>query len=369
MYRRFIGRFGKGSKSGELAPGVADRIARFVRERVVAPPRPKVSVRIDESERERASVSHEAAASVTGDILFLAGPTASGKTALALAAAEALGGEIVNADSMQVYADLRVLSARPSDAELARAPHHLFGHVDADEPYSVGRWLREATGALADIAERGRTAIVVGGTGLYFKALTEGLADVPDPGTEAEAEARMILETRGVEALHALAEQLDPEGAAKVSPTDRQRLLRLVAVARGTGQALSKLRARTAPPVLPGAWRGLVLEPDREHLYRRIDARAHRMLEAGAADEAVALAARGLAADRSALKALGVTTLDDWARGALTQAEALEVLARDTRRYAKRQLTWFRNQTADWPRVATTALEPAVAAWRRQDDE
>jgi len=389
MYGRFNRRRGKLSGVDKLGPGVADRIKRFVQE----PPRARIAegavdrlpaagggrfgtrvveTRSDERESERSvEVSHgdEGIEPVSGDVLFLAGPTASGKTALALAVAEKLGGEIVNADSMQVYADLRLLSARPTLEQLARVPHHLFGHVDGDTPYSVGHWRDEAVAALNDISARGRTAIVVGGTGLYFRALTDGLADVPAPGEEAEADARALLDTGGIDALRALAEQLDPVGAARVGATDRQRLLRLVAVARGTGTPLSELQARTTPPVLPGAWKGLVLEPDREHLYRRIDARAHHMLDDGAVEEAVTLVARELRADRPVLKALGVATLAAWSAGELTREEALEVLARDTRRYAKRQLTWFRNQTEAWPRVTAADPVAAVRAWRGQAEK
>jgi len=378
MYGRFYRRRGKLSALDKLGPGVADRIKRFVQEQPRALARaldrrgagPRTgNVGGDKREGERSvdeSHGDGGIEPVSGDVLFLAGPTASGKTALALSVAEALGGEIVNADSMQVYADLSLLSARPTPDELARAPHHLFGHVDGDTAYSVGHWSTEAVAVLHDIAARGRTAIVVGGTGLYFRALTDGLAEVPAPGKEAEAQAQAVLESRGVEALRALAEQLDPEGAARVAATDRQRLLRLVAVARGTGVALSKLQKRTKPPVLPSAWKGLVLEPDREQLYRRIDARAHRMLEDGAVEEAVALTARGLRADRPVLKALGVATLTAWSAGELTRAQALETLSRDTRRYAKRQLTWFRNQTDAWPRVTTADTTAAIAAWRGQ---
>jgi tRNA dimethylallyltransferase len=304
---------------------------------------------------------------VSGSILFLAGPTASGKSALALGLAEAVGGEIVNADSMQVYRDLDVVTARPFPEDLARAPHHLYGHVDAAQGYSVGRWAGETVARLTDIAARGKPAIVVGGTGLYFKALTDGLADVPDPGPEAEAFARDLLNTHGVDALRALAVQLDPKGAARVSPTDRQRLLRLVAVARGVGQPLSELRAATTPPALPGAWRGLVLEPDRAYLARRIDSRAHRMIEEGGPEEAARLVARGLPPELPAMKAIGVSTLAAFERGLVGKEETLERLAGDTRRYAKRQLTWFRHQTADWPRLGGLGVEAALAAWRGQD--
>jgi tRNA dimethylallyltransferase len=301
---------------------------------------------------------------VTEAILFLAGPTASGKSALALALAEATGAEIVNADSMQVYRDLAVITARPGAEEQARAPHHLYGHVDAAESYSVGRWSGEALAVLTGVAARGKRAIVVGGTGLYFKALTEGLADVPDPGPEALAFAEEALRRDGVEGLWSLASKLDPGGAAHVQPTDRQRLLRLVAVARGAGAPLSELRSRTTPPRLPAPWRGLVVEPEREELYRRIDQRALRIIAEGGPEEAAALAARGLSPDKPAMKALGVKVLAALEAGDVTRETALELLARDTRRYAKRQLTWFRHQTPQWPRIAPGYVAAALVAWR-----
>ncbi len=294
--------------------------------------------------------------------MLIAGPTASGKTALALTLAERLGAEIVNADSMQVYADLEILSARPTPDDTARAAHHLFGHVDAGEVYSVGRWLRDACAALDEIASRGARAVVVGGTGLYFKALTEGLADVPQPGPEAEAAALGILREGGVEALRAEAQTRDPDATAKVLGADKQRLLRIVAVALGTGAPLSALRRDTAPPLPRAAWRGIALEPDRDVLYARIDARAAWMLDHGAIAEARALIGRGLSPELPAMKALGVSTLGDLDAGRINRDDALERLARDTRRYAKRQSTWFRNQQVEWPRVAAADVDAIVAA-------
>jgi tRNA dimethylallyltransferase len=375
MELRFVTRFRKRTLADYFGARFAERLARIVTQ----PPDIFSSPRSErKSLRRRLAVRHEQSDPVSAEsatsalgvegatILFLAGPTASGKSALALAVAEAAGAEIVNADSMQVYADLEVISARPGAEELALAPHHLYGHVDAAEHYSVGRWSAEAVPLLKDILARGRSAVVVGGTGLYFKALTDGLAEVPDPGPEAEEFARRLLNAKGVEGLRAMAEQLDPRGAAQVAPTDRQRLLRLVAVARGVGKPLSELRANTTPPIERSAWRGLVLEPDRAHLYRRIEARAHRMIEDGGAEEAARLVARGLPADVPAMKALGVSVLAALHAGAIDRDAAFEALAGDTRRYAKRQLTWFRHQTADWARIATVSPEGALAAWRGQ---
>jgi tRNA dimethylallyltransferase len=288
-------------------------------------------------------------------IWLITGPTASGKTALALRLARSAGGEIVNADSMQLYRDLRVLTARPSPEEMQGAPHHLFGVADAADGWSVGRWLRAALPVLADIAARGRIAVVVGGTGLYFAALTRGLADTPPvpPGARREAEA--LYEAVGEAEFRRRAAQLDPD-VARISPGDRQRLVRLYEVATATGAPLGALKRTTAPALTPGSWRGVVLEPPRAALYARCDARLAAMFEGGAVEEARALLARGLAPSLPAMKAVGVRELGEHLAGRASLSEALARAQQQTRRYAKRQLTWFRNQTPDWPRI--TALEP-----------
>lgn len=283
--------------------------------------------------------------------LLIAGPTASGKTRLAVSLARRIGGEIVNADSMQVYADLAILSARPSPDERGGVPHHLFGHVDGPETYSVGRWLDEALPVIRDIQDRGRAPLVVGGTGLYFKALTDGLAETPDPGEAARIEARQYLEDHGVEALARRAYELDPDAAAKVETSDAQRLLRIIEVAAGTGTPLSRLQADTTPALDPGGWRGVVLMPDRDALNARIAARSKAMLQAGAVEEVRALRARDLADDRPVMKALGVRTISSLIDGEIDREQAEERLTIETRQYAKRQRTWFRNQTGDWPRI------------------
>jgi len=283
--------------------------------------------------------------------LLIAGPTASGKTGLAVALARRTGGEVINADSMQVYRDLSVLSARPGPDERAGVPHRLFGHVDGAEDYSVGRWLAEARPAIAAARERGAAPIVVGGTGLYFRALTEGLAETPDPGEDARREARRILETEGLEALAERAAALDPDAARRAGRGDPQRLARIVEVALGTGKPLSRYQAETRPALPREAWRAAVLAPEREALNRRIAERARAMMTAGAADEARALLARGLPGDRPVMRALGVATLRRRLAGEIDDDGAVEALTVETRQYAKRQRTWFRNQAPDWPRV------------------
>lgn len=294
-------------------------------------------------------------------ILLLAGPTASGKTALALALAEAAGGLIVNADSMQVYADLAVLTARPTPQEEARAPHRLFGHVDASEPYSVGRWLKEAMAALHEAA--GGPVVFVGGTGLYFKALTEGVADIPDPAPEARARARAFAASAPLAELIAEARVRDAPAVNALASPDRQRLARIIEVADGTARTLTQWRAQTKPPLAPGAWRALVLAPPKPVLDGRIEARVDAMLAGGALEEAARLVSRGLDPALPAMKALGVRALAAAAAGATSLADARARLIVDTRRYAKRQRTWFRGQAPGWPRLAAPDLEAARAIW------
>lgn len=285
-------------------------------------------------------------------IWLIAGPTASGKSAYALDLAERIGGEIVNADSMQIYAGLRVLTAGPSPEETARAPHHLFEVVDAAVGWSVGRWLEAATQVLSEIKARGRPAIVVGGTGLYFRALTHGLADVPPvPETQREISG-LLYAARGEEEFRAILKPLDPEAEARIEVGDRQRLVRAHAVAVATGKSLTAWQTNTKPALAPGSWRGLVLDPPRADLYARCDARLSVMVEQGALDEVRAMEARGLDPTLPALKAVGYREFAAHLRGETTLEQALDAARQETRRYAKRQLTWFRNQTPDWRRVS-----------------
>jgi tRNA dimethylallyltransferase len=288
-------------------------------------------------------------------ITLIAGPTASGKSALALRLARAVGGEIVNADALQLYSDTRILSARPSRDEETRAPHHLFGVADAADGWSVGRWLRAALETLDQIQARGRPAIVVGGTGLYFRALTVGLADVPAIPAQARALAEQAYDGGGEAQVRARLRTLDPRADARIAPGDRQRLVRALAVADHTGRALSDWQADTRPALAQGAWRAVVLEPDRVALNARCDARFLAMVEAGAVAEAAALAARGLDAALPAMKAVGLRELAAHAAGQLGLDEAIALAQRETRRYAKRQMTWLRNQTPDWPRITAEA--------------
>jgi tRNA dimethylallyltransferase len=282
--------------------------------------------------------------------VLIAGPTASGKSALALELAERLGGVIVNADSMQVYRDLRIITARPTPKEEARAPHRLYGHVDAAENYSVGRWCRDAGEVLKDIAAQGCVAILVGGTGLYFKALTTGLAAVPPIPADIRAEVRSRLQNEGAPALHTELVRLDPATAQRLMVHDRSRISRALEVMLATGRSLSDWHREGLPPIVdPARAAKVFLTCERKELVRRIETRFAGMLAAGALGEVRALAARNLDPTLPAMKAHGVPWLIRHLNGEISIEEAAAGAIMDTRRYAKRQLTWFRNQMKDWP--------------------
>lgn len=274
-------------------------------------------------------------------VVCIAGPTASGKSAWAIEIAKAVGGEIINADAMQVYADLDVISARPSAAELTGARHHLFGHVDGMQRYSTGQWLEEATQTILDVLARGRVPILVGGTGLYFRALTQGLAQTP-PVTKEAAEA--YLEAHGISALRERAEALDADAAARVLGDDPQRLIRIVSVAEQTEKPLSVWQAETRPVVPNGYWVGAALLPDRSALYARINARFDKMVDSGGLDEVRALFSRGIASGLPVMKAIGAAQFGAYLAGEMELEAAIELAKRDSRRLAKRQYTWFRGQ-------------------------
>jgi tRNA dimethylallyltransferase len=286
-------------------------------------------------------------------ITLIAGPTASGKSRLALEAAAGTGAVIVNADSQQLYADLRVLSARPSAADEAAAEHRLYGVADAADAWSVGRWSRAATELLETLD--GRPALLVGGTGLYFTALTKGLADIPDIPAEAREVATAALEAEGEAAFRRRLGTRDPAAAARIEAGDRQRLIRAMAVAEHTGRALSDWTADTTPLLAPGSWTGRVIEPDRATLYAHCDRRVAQMIDEGALEEVRALAARGLNPELPAMKAVGVRELAAHLAGETSLEAAVEATRQATRNYAKRQLTWFRNQTPGWTRVNPSA--------------
>jgi len=282
--------------------------------------------------------------------VLIAGPTASGKSALALELAEKLRGVIVNADSMQVYSHLRVITARPTAAEEARVPHFLYGHVDEAENYSVGRWCRDVGEVLAGIAAQGRVPILVGGTGLYFKALTTGLAAVPPIPADIRTQVRGRLLSEGVVPLYADLVDRDSETAHRLMPNDRSRICRALEVMQATGRSLSDWHKDGMPPLLePARAAKVFLTCERSELVARIERRFAMMLEAGALEEVRALAARKLDPALPAMKAHGVPWLIRHRKGEISLEDAAAGGVMDTRRYAKRQVTWFRNQMKDWP--------------------
>jgi tRNA dimethylallyltransferase len=297
--------------------------------------------------------------------LLIAGPTASGKSAAALALADQFGATIVNADSMQVYRDLRILTARPTPEEERIAPHRLFGAIDGAVNFSAGRWAVAAGEVLAEIGER--PVILVGGTGLYFRALTEGLSDIPPVPEAVRAEVRAKAEGRATPELHDELRARDPDTAQRLNASDRQRILRALEVMAATGCPLVSFQgARAAPALKPGEWTGLYLAPDRAELGRRIDARFDAMIARGALDEAAALAERRLDRALPVMRAHGVPHLIGHLEGRLTLDEAASRSKLDTRHYAKRQFTWARHQLSGFRWIAPEeAVDEGAKAFPR----
>ncbi len=284
--------------------------------------------------------------------VLIAGPTASGKSALALEVASRTGGVVINADSMQVYRDLRIITARPTDEEMARAPHRLYGHIGAEEIYSAGRWLREAEQEIASARTAGKVAIVIGGTGLYFSALLKGLSAVPEVSAEVRQQVRDLGDTKDNEALHAMLVARDPRTAEEIRVSDRQRVLRALEVVEATGIGLAEWREEPGVPALNSRdYQAIFLETDRDALGKRIDARFEKMLEEGALGEVKRLKTRDLDPRMPALKAHGVPWLIKYLDGEMPLEEAAAQGKRDTRQYSKRQETWFRNQLPEFARV------------------
>lgn len=283
------------------------------------------------------------------DTVLVAGPTASGKSAAAIALARATGGVIVNSDSMQVYRELRLLSARPSSEEEASAPHRLFGFVSVRDAFSVAKWLNAITPVLAELKAQGALAIITGGTGLYFSALEKGLSPVPEIDPEVRAQARTVHQRLGDEAFYAELKARDARTAAQLNAADTQRVLRAWEVFEQTGQGLAEWHEVKGSPTID-VTRSLrvVLGPEREDLYARCDARFDSMMELGALDEAKAISAMQLDSTLPATRALGLRQLLQHLAGHMPLEDAVALAKRDTRRFAKRQMTWFRNQMADW---------------------
>jgi tRNA dimethylallyltransferase len=305
--------------------------------------------------------------------VLIAGPTASGKSALAVALAQKTGGIVINADSMQVYRDLRVITARPTVDEEAAVPHRLYGHVDAAVNFSAGSWVADAAKVLAEARGQNRMPIFVGGSGLYFKALARGLSAVPPVPPEIRDGVRDRLERDGVEALHAELAQRDPASAERLKRRDRTRIARALEVIESTGRSLTDWHREGLPPLLPPErFIALFLSPDREQLYARIDARFDDMIKAGALDEVASLAARNLDSLLPAMKAHGVPALIRHLEGEITLDEAAAIGRADTRHYAKRQFTWFRHQLPEFqwvkPEEAGRWLQTALRSPDERSD-
>lgn len=289
--------------------------------------------------------------------ILIHGPTASGKSALSIALAKRFDGEVINADSMQVYSDLQVISARPSDEDMADIPHHLFGHIDAADRYSTGRWLSDVGPVIQDVQRRGKVPIVIGGTGLYHLCLVEGLSEIPPVPDEIRADVTEI-SRQGVAALYEALKKVDPEIADQLGAGDRQRLARALEVYLTTGRSIRSFQtARSRPPLSDGEWLGIALTPPRARLYRRIDRRFEGMLMEGAMEEVRALKDKSLSDELPIMRAHGVPWLMAYLDKSLSAEKAAENAKRDTRRYAKRQFTWIGRQFPFWPRIPSVSVD------------
>lgn len=276
--------------------------------------------------------------------MLIAGPTASGKSALALAWARHLDAIIINADSMQVYDTLRVLTARPDETDMAAVPHRLYGHVAPETPYSTGRWMREVRALLSDIGPE-RPVIFVGGTGLYMRALTHGLSPMPHIPNAIRTRRRAQMLAESAAALHAELTRRDPRTAQSLEPGDTQRIVRALEVLDASGRSIREWQAMPGTPVIRSdAARRLVLMPDRAVLHERINTRFSAMIDNGAAEEVRALTARTIDPQSPVMKAIGVQQIADWLSGKINRETAIFQAQAATRQYAKRQMTWFRNQ-------------------------
>jgi len=295
---------------------------------------------------------------IRNPLALIAGPTASGKSALALAMAQCGPITIINADSAQVYADLRILTARPDEVDMATAPHRLFGHIDGAEACSAARWAADAEREIAAAHAAGRLPVLVGGTGLYLRALLDGLAPVPeiDPAVRDAVRALPVVDA------YAALEREDPAASGRLHAGDTARIARALEVVRSTGRPLAAWHeAREGGIGDRVALAPLILLPPRDWLVARSDSRFLGMIEGGAAGEVERLLARGLDPDLPVMRAIGVREIADWLQGASSRARMVERGRLATRQYAKRQYTWFRNQPpAEWPRHEAP-LGPALA--------
>jgi len=287
------------------------------------------------------------------DAILITGPTASGKSALAVQLAQEVGGVVLNADSMQVYDTLHILTARPSDEDMGPIPHFLYGHVSALKAYSTGEWLRDVQVQLDHLRAQGKVPIFVGGTGLYYRALAGGLSDMPEISQDVRCRVRLRLKEEGPEILHAELMRLDAPVARGLEPKDGQRVVRALEVLEETGQSISAFQTRRGPVVIdPQRARKLVVLPDRQVLAERINRRFAGMLDGGAVEEVERLLQLRPAADLPIMKAIGVREIGEMLAARMTRSDVIERASALTRQYAKRQMTWFRNQMDEsWDRV------------------
>lgn len=296
--------------------------------------------------------------------ILIAGPTASGKSAVAMDVAERLNGVVINADAMQLYADLDVLTSRPSRADEARVPHRLFGCAPAADAWSAGRWLEAANVEVSAAWRAGQVPVIAGGTGLYFKALEDGLSPISAVPGDVRDHWRERLRVEGANALHGELVRTAPEDAARIEPADGQRVVRALEVLDATGKSLADhfAAARQASVLASADVRRVALTPAREDLYRLCDARFEAMLERGAMDEVEKLVALNIAPDLPVMKAIGVKALAAYLAGEIPMEDAVALAQKQTRNYAKRQMTWIRNQMSDWAKAETPrqALEVLI---------
>lgn len=299
--------------------------------------------------------------------VLIAGPTASGKSALAIEIARRMDGVVVNADSMQVYGDLRILSARPSEAEEAMVPHRLYGHVDGAVNYSAMRYAADVAALLPELWKQGKLPVLVGGTGLYFKAVTEGFSAMPPVPEAVRSAFRARAEGVATETLHAELAALDPVMAERLRPSDRMRIMRAIEVHLATGRSLASFQGEREPGPLDSLpLLRLFVSPPREEVRARIDRRFETMMAEGALEEVARLRERRLDPLLPIMRAHGVPGLIAHLDGAIPLEEAIARGQADTRAYAKRQVTWFRHQMAGWQAVAPeAALETALAGLKR----
>jgi tRNA dimethylallyltransferase len=286
-------------------------------------------------------------------IICIAGPTASGKSAWAIQIAKSFGGEIINTDALQVYSELKIISARPSRSEMLSVPHHLFGHVDSNFRYSVGNWISEVESLIVDTLARGKSPILTGGTGLYFKSLIEGIAKIPSIPSDVILETNKFQEQNGVEGLRNLAEKLDPKAASRVLGKDPHRLMRIINVYKVTNKPISFWHENTKPVVPRIFCHCAVLLPERQKLYDAINNRFDLMMKKGLLNEAERIFTKNIDPSLPIMKAIGLREFFPYFSGDISLDEAVDLAKRNSRRFAKRQFTWFRGQLKNWNEIKT----------------